>query len=84
MKERSVYKSRMAFRIRTRMVNKIKINFKNMYKENLKCDKCEMGEDKTQEHVMLCPGWTKERGDLDMFRLEDQVEFFHRVLKIKT
>ena len=33
---------------------------------------------------MLGPGWSEERGTLDMFRLEDQVEFFHRMLRSKT
>ena len=41
-------------------------------------------EEETQEHVMECPAWREELGELDMNRMEDQVEFFHRVLKIKT
>ena len=83
MHMRAIDKGRMAFRIRTRMVNKVRMNFKNMFKESLKCDKCDMGEDETQEHLMLCPGWTEERGSLDMFKVEDQVEFFHKMLKKK-
>ena len=83
MNLRAIDKGRMAFRIRTRMVNKVRMNFKNMFKESLKCDKCEMREDETQEHLMLCPGWMEERGDLDMYKVEDQVEFFHKMLKKK-
>ena len=84
MSEKSLDKGRMAFRIRTKMVKNVKMNFKNLNRNNLKCEKCDMEEDETQEHVMLCPGWSEERGTLDMFRLKDQVEFFHRMLKSKT
>ena len=59
------------------------MNFKNMYKDNLKCDKCDANEDETQEHVLVCPGWTEEQRDLDTYSLEDQAEFFARVLKRK-
>ena len=83
LKIKAIDKGRMMFRIRTRMVDKVKMNFKNMYKDNLKCDKCDTNEDETQEHVLVCPGWKEEQGDLDTFRLEDQAEFFARVLKKK-
>ena len=83
MNMKAVDKGRMAFSIRTRMVSKVRMNFKNMFKESLKCDKCDMREDETQEHLMLCPGWAEERVDLDMYRVEDQVEFFHKILKKK-
>ena len=59
------------------------MNFKNMYKENLKCEKCDEEEEETQEHVLLCSGWTEERGTLDTYRVEEQAEFFARVLKKK-
>ena len=83
MQIRAIEKGRMVFRIRTRMVDKIKMNFKNMYKDNLKCEKCDSSEDETQEHVLLCPGWTEERGTLDTYRVEDQADFFARVLRKK-
>ena len=83
LKIQAIDKGRMVFRIRTRMVDKIKMNFKNMYKENLKCEKCDEDEEETQEHVLLCSGWTEERGTLDTYRVEEQAEFFARVLKKK-
>ena len=59
LKIRAIDKDRMVFRIRTRMVDKVKMNFKNMYKDNLKCEKCDSEEDETQKHVLVCPGWTE-------------------------
>ena len=73
----------MAFRIRTRMVNKIKMNFKNSFKENLKCENCNLSENETQEHVLVCPGWVEELGALDTHRMADKVDFFIRVMKRK-
>ena len=83
MKEKGVDRARMAFRIRTRMVNKIKMNFKNSFKENLKCENCNLSENETQEHVLVCPGWVEELGALDTHRMADKVDFFIRVMKRK-
>ena len=71
-------------RIRTRMLKKVKMNFKNDHRKNLKCENCEMEEDETQEHVMMCPAWTGERGSLDMTQMKDQVEFIMKVMKRKV
>ena len=49
--EKSVDKGRIAFRLRSRMVPKVKMNFKNMHRNNLKCEECGMEEEETQEHV---------------------------------
>ena len=43
-----------------------------------------MMEEETQEHVMECPAWREELGELDMNRMEDQVEFYIRVMKKKV
>ena len=39
MKEKAMDRARMAFRIRTKMVKNVKANFKNMFRNNLKCEK---------------------------------------------
>ena len=83
MKEKAMDNARMAFRIRTKMVKSIKMNFKNMYRSNLKCEECEMEELETQDHVMECQGWRKERGDLDLLTMRGKVEFFKRILMKK-
>ena len=66
------------------MVKKVKMNFKNMNKNNLKCEKCELAAEETQEHLMVCPGWVEELGSLDTTTMEDRVEFFIRVMKKKS
>ena len=83
MEWKGVEKGRLAFRIRSRMMMKVKANFKNGNRESLKCDNCQEEEDETQEHMMSCPGWRDELGSLDVLRLEDAVEFFTRVLRKK-
>ena len=61
MNDKNIENSRMAFRINSGMVNKIKMNFKGSYKENLTCEKCEIGENETQCHAMTCSGWAEQR-----------------------
>ena len=83
MMMKGVDRARMEFRLRTRMVPKIKMNFKNMHRSNLKCEECELGEEESQEHLVECPGWAVELNTLDVTRMDDRVEFFTRVLRRK-
>ena len=83
LKEKGVGRARMAFRIRSRMVKKVKCNFKSMHRGNLSCDMCDTQEDETQEHMMVCPGWKEELGSLDIYVMRDQIEFFTRVMRRK-
>ena len=82
MEFKSVAKVRMAFRIRSKMVKTIKLNFKNMNRD-LNCDQCEMMEEESQSHAMSCQGWEKERRGLDLENIEDAVQFFTRILQEK-
>ena len=75
-------KGRMAFRIRSKMVKNVKKNFRNMYSD-VKCEYCDEEEEESQGHMMVCPGWVEEMAALDMIKIEDQVEFFSRVMKRK-
>ena len=84
LKENGIERARMAFRIRTRMVKKVKMNFKNEHRKNLRCENCDRNEEETQEHVMLCPAWEEERGSLDLTMMKDQVEFMMKVMRRKT
>ena len=61
MEEKSLEKARMSFRIKSKMVQSIKMNFKSSYKGNLSCEKCEAGIDETQCHAMMCDGWKTQR-----------------------
>ena len=44
----------LAFRFRTRMVSKIKANFRNSFQDNMACTVCSSGEDDSQEHLIVC------------------------------
>ena len=66
------------------MVNNIKMNFKNSYKNNLACEQCTSGESESQCHALTCPGWEEQRAGLDLSSLEDMVTFFSRVLEDKA
>ena len=57
---KSVAKVRVAFRTRSKMIQTIKMNFKNM-QTDLDCDRCELGLLDTQEHAKICEGWEEER-----------------------
>ena len=83
MMEKSLETSRMAFRVRTKMVKSIKMNYKNSHKQNLMCDRCDLRQNETQCHAMTCPGWEEQRAGLDLSRLGDIVTFFNRILEDK-
>ena len=83
MNDKSLENSRMGFRIKSGMVNKIKMNFKGLYKNNLTCEKCELQENETQCHAMVCSGWAEQREGLDLNRMSDMVIFFRRLLEEK-
>ena len=73
----------MVIRIKSGVVNRIKMNFKGSYKNSLKCEKCEMGENETQCHAMICLGWAEQRDGLDLAKMSDMVVFFRRLLDEK-
>ena len=78
MKEKSVENARQAFRVRSKMIKSVKMNFKNMHKnEDLRCEKCSE-EEETQEHVLMCKEWEELWKDLNTDQISDQVTFFHR------
>ena len=58
MKEKSIDR----VRIRSKMVNDIKMNFKKSYKTNLRCEWCDSGEEESQCHVTVCSGWEEKGG----------------------
>ena len=76
-------KGRLAFRIRTKMVKNVKKNFRNMYRDTM-CENCDLREEETQEHLLVCPAWVPERGALDVTEMRDKVEFITRVMKRKS
>ena len=83
MNDKSLENSRMSFRIKSSLVNRIKMNFKGSYKHNLVCEKCESGQNETQCHAMSCAGWSEQREGLDLEKMSDMVIFFRRLLEEK-
>ena len=79
--DRNIENSRIKFKIRTKMLEKVPGNFKNKYKnaENgIQCDLCT--EDMTQNHCVLCPGRAEDRKGLDMNNLDDLVSYFTSIM----
>ena len=86
-KNKSIENGRMAFRIRSQMLDGIPGNFKNKYrkdKEKLKCRHCKSDQVMTQSHCLDCPAWTDIRKDLDVSKIDDLVKFFRRLLLERT
>ena len=80
--DKSVDNTRLAFRIRTKLVKKIPGNFKNLYKHNkdgLKCSHC-LEPVMTQSHCVSCPGLEDLREGLDLASMKDMVTFIRRIL----
>ena len=85
MMEKSIEKSRIAFKIRCEMIPEIKGNFKDRYRrkggeEALKCQECSTGEIESQSHCLVCPRWDTIRNGLELHKLDDMVIFFQKLL----
>ena len=61
MEDKCLDNSRLAFKIKSKMVQGIKMNFKGSHKGNLTCDKCDLKCDETQCHTLLYDGWKEQR-----------------------
>ena len=84
--DKSVSNIRLAFRIRTKMVEKIPGNYKNMFKINkdgLKCSHCEKVV-MTQIHCVSCPGFKELREGLDLTCMADMVVYFRGIMKKRS
>ena len=73
---------RMAFRIKSGMVNRIQMNYIGSYKNNLSCEKYESGENESQCHAMVCSGWSEQRTN-ERTKMSDMIVFFRRLLEEK-
>ena len=84
---KSIENGRMAFRIRSQMLDEIPGNYKNKYridKDKLKCRHCTSDQVMTQSHCLDCSAWTQIRKDLDLTNIDDFVKFFRRMLLEKA
>ena len=84
--DKSVEKVRMAFKIRTQMVQDIPGNYKNKYRvrgtesDGLACTDCDEGVIMTQSHCLACPAWSGLREGLELSKIDDMVVFFRKLL----
>ena len=88
----SLNNARMAFRIKSQMVDKIPCYFKKKYSkrnnsrdqnDGLYCPHCQNGQLFMQKHMLSCLKWTELRRDLNMNSINDLVIFFKRLLEEK-
>ena len=81
---KSVENTRMAFKVRSKMVADIPGNFKQKYKQKgadgLLCPYCTERQEMDQAHCMRCSAWTELRKGLDMSNIQDLVIFFRKML----
>ena len=85
LKKMNLEQIRTQFRIRTKMLD-AKFNFKNKAsyaEQNWLCDSCEKAVE-TQSHILWCPAYQNLRQDKDLNSDKDLVDYFMKVLDIKT
>ena len=84
-KDKSIENSRMAFKVRCKMVPDIPGNFSSKYKkqgeQGLVCAYCQEGEIMSQSHCLECPAWEDLREGLELSKISDMVKFFRNLLK---
>ena len=79
--DRNLSNARMKFKIRTKMVENVPVNFKNRYRYTeigLNCVHCNV--ELSQNHLVICPERSNMRQGLDMSKLDDLVTYFRRYL----
>ena len=87
MQEKSIVNGRLAFRIRSEMVDEIPANFKNKYKNDsqaLICKYCSSGDILSQTHCLVCPAWQDLRVGLDLSEIKDLTKYFKEMLLERT
>ena len=87
MHDKSIYTGRLAFRIRSQMVDEIPANFKNKFKndaQGLICKYCPSGNILNQTHCLVCPVWQDLRVGLDLSDIRDLTTYFRKMLQERT
>ena len=79
---KSIENTRLAFRIRTKIVEKIPGNYKNMYNNNKEGLRCSHRQEQvmTQRHCVTCPGMEELRDGLDLDTMRDMTIYFRRIM----
>ena len=84
VKQMTTYDARIMFKYRSKMIQYIKMNFKNdgkYSKELWKCNQC--GKIDTQQHVLWCIGFSHLREDKNLASDKDLVQYLHKVHLIR-
>ena len=84
LKELTLSKARMKFKIRTSMVD-VKFNYKNdkRHMSDLwKCDSC-LSAIESQNHVLHCPAYAELRNGKNINDDNDLTEYFRKVLQLR-
>jgi hypothetical protein len=83
MHNKSIENGRLAFRIRSQMVDNIPANLKNKFrndKQGLICKYCPAGDILSQSHCLVCTAWQELRVGLDLNQIEDLTIYFRKLL----
>ena len=81
LESKSLNEVRETFRLRTKMIEGIRGNFKNMYPgDKGNCEGCGKVLE-TQAHVVVCEEFSDIREGLDMSKDRDMVKYFKGVLE---
>ena len=81
---KSVETTRMAFKVRSKMVANIPGNYRSKFKQKgedgLLCQYCTERQEMDQAHCLRCSAWAELRTGLDMSNIIDLVTFFKKLL----
>ena len=76
--------ARTKFKIKTKMIKNVKLNYKNdpkNVKALWKCSECALID--SQEHLLWCDGFEMLRKNKDLTRDNDLTSYFQQIMKIR-
>ena len=85
LKSLSIADARLKFALRTCMTRTVQANFKGdpMYRaNNWQCHECKVLG--TQDHIVRCPVYSSIRSGKDLQKDKDLVEYFRKVIDIRS
>ena len=94
LKNMNIAQARMKFKLKTQMTPTVQMNFSSSAEfatQLWTCSGCStsrpdgqvVGRRDTQSHIMICPGYSNIRQDLDLENDRDLVDYFSQVVKVR-
>jgi hypothetical protein len=94
LKNMNIAQARMKFKLKTEMTPTVQMNFPSSAEfatQLWTCSGCStsrpdgqvVGRRDTQSHIMICPGYSNIRQDLDLENDRDLVDYFSQVVKVR-